>query len=367
MGCASTPPRTSTTSTTATSTSSPRSPEPRARPRRTPRRHHRGERAAGCSPAALAGGRRLRYGRHVERRFPSRRHGRADRPQEAYYLDYHGNPQDQPAAKYGSSTRTSAYDGEEAARDADLRAAAGGLRQLPAEPRPDRQFRPRPTVHKQTSPGKLRAMTAYTLLLPGTPMLFMGQEFAASAPFLYFADHPPDLADTVDAGRKESSSSSAAWRRPEMQDAMARPESVTFQRCGSGQARSPRRDGLAPPICCASAARIPCSGGSSAMALTEPVSGPGCFVLRYFGDGEDRLMLVNLEVDLSIRRRALLAPPPSATWSPVWSSEDPVYGGSGTPTIYSADNWLPGAACVVSTAIGRSSSQGGPESRNHPR
>ena len=32
-------------------------------------------------------------------------------------------------------------------------------------------------------------MTALLLLAPGTPMLFQGQEFAASSPFLYFADH----------------------------------------------------------------------------------------------------------------------------------------------------------------------------------
>ena len=29
-----------------------------------------------------------------------------------------------------------------------------------------------------------KAMTAFMLLAPGTPMLFMGQEFAASSPFL---------------------------------------------------------------------------------------------------------------------------------------------------------------------------------------
>ena len=41
--------------------------------------------------------------------------------------------------------------------------------------------------HQLTSPGRYRAMTALMLLAPGTPMLFQGQEFAASAPFLYFA------------------------------------------------------------------------------------------------------------------------------------------------------------------------------------
>ena len=48
--------------------------------------------------------------------------------------------------------------------------------------------------HALASPGRLRALTALTLLGPGTPMLFQGQEFAASSPFLFFADHNPELA-----------------------------------------------------------------------------------------------------------------------------------------------------------------------------
>src|SRR5204862_8105538 len=57
-------------------------------------------------------------------------------------------------------------------------------------------------VHQLTSAGKFRAITALLLLGPGTPMLFQGEEFAASSPFLYFADHEPGLARLVAAGRK---------------------------------------------------------------------------------------------------------------------------------------------------------------------
>src|SRR5262249_43484124 len=41
-------------------------------------------------------------------------------------------------------------------------------------------------VHQMTSPGRYRAMTGLLLLAPGTPLLFQGQEFGASAPFLFF-------------------------------------------------------------------------------------------------------------------------------------------------------------------------------------
>src|SRR5262249_30727864 len=57
--------------------------------------------------------------------------------------------------------------------------------------------------HELTSPGRWRAMTALLLLFPGTPMLFQGQEFSASSPFLYFADFEPELAAAVRKGRAE--------------------------------------------------------------------------------------------------------------------------------------------------------------------
>ena len=53
-----------------------------------------------------------------------------------------------------------------------------------------------------TSPGRLRAMTALTLLAPGTPMLFQGQEFGSTRPFLYFADHDAELAKAVRDGTR---------------------------------------------------------------------------------------------------------------------------------------------------------------------
>jgi len=49
--------------------------------------------------------------------------------------------------------------------------------------------------------------------------------------------------------------------------------------------------------------------------------------------GEDRLLMVNLGTDLSLvpNPEPLLAPPAQRSWVELWSSEDPRYGGSGTP------------------------------------
>lgn len=46
------------------------------------------------------------------------------------------------------------------------------------------------------------AASALLLFLPMTPLLFMGQEWAASSPFCYFTDHEPKLGEAVSEGRR---------------------------------------------------------------------------------------------------------------------------------------------------------------------
>jgi len=57
-------------------------------------------------------------------------------------------------------------------------------------------------LHALAEPRRERAMLACLLLAPQVPMLFMGEEFAASTPFLYFCDFAPELAQAVAEGRR---------------------------------------------------------------------------------------------------------------------------------------------------------------------
>jgi malto-oligosyltrehalose trehalohydrolase len=52
-------------------------------------------------------------------------------------------------------------------------------------------------------PARLRALMACLLLSPQVPLLFMGEEFAAVTPFLFFCDFGPELAAAVTRGRRE--------------------------------------------------------------------------------------------------------------------------------------------------------------------
>src|SRR5262249_46075328 len=59
-------------------------------------------------------------------------------------------------------------------------------------------------VRFQTSPARYRAMTALLLLGPWTPLLFQGEEFGASSPFMFFADiGDASVRDAIQKGRAE--------------------------------------------------------------------------------------------------------------------------------------------------------------------
>jgi maltooligosyltrehalose trehalohydrolase len=210
-------------------------------------------------------------------------------------------------------------------------------------------------VHELTSPGRLRAMTALLLLAPGTPMLFQGQEFAASARFLFFADHNPELAKLVAVGRRKFLEQFPSVACPECGPYVANPElEATFQRCKLDFAERQRHAGhyalhrdLIKLRREDAVFNHPRSGGVDGAVL-----GNEAFVLRFFGDdGDDRLLLVNLGADLALREipEPLLAPVENSSWKILWSSEEPRYGGLGTPALREECWRIPAHATLVLT------------------
>jgi len=85
-------------------------------------------------------------------------------------------------------------------------------------------------LHHGIEPAAFRAATALLLLAPETPLLFMGQEWAASSPFQYFTDHPEPLGSLVSAGRREEFGAFAAFRDPEARARIPDPQAdSTFE------------------------------------------------------------------------------------------------------------------------------------------
>jgi len=81
------------------------------------------------------------------------------------------------------------------------------------------------------NPRALRAAVACILLAPSPPLLFMGEEFAASTPFLFFCDFGPELALTVTQGRRKQFARFAQFADPALQATIPDPNNeVTFER-----------------------------------------------------------------------------------------------------------------------------------------
>lgn len=76
------------------------------------------------------------------------------------------------------------------------------------------------------------AVSALLLFLPATPLLFMGQEWAATTPFLFFSDHHAELGEAVSRGRREEFSHFAAFSDPVLRENIPDPQALdTFERC----------------------------------------------------------------------------------------------------------------------------------------
>ena len=194
-------------------------------------------------------------------------------------------------------------------------------------------------AHQLTSPGRYRAMTALLLLAPGTPLLFQGQEFAASAPFYYFADHQPDLAKLVQAGRAEFLAQFPSLADPRMRSVFAPPhDAATFERCKLDLSERERHAAAYQLV----KDLLKLRREDAVFRVQRPWEVDGAvfndhaFVLRYFADdGMDRLLVVNFGRDLHVNPcpEPLLAPPEDSRWRLILSTEAPQYGGSGTGPI----------------------------------
>jgi maltooligosyltrehalose trehalohydrolase len=68
------------------------------------------------------------------------------------------------------------------------------------------------------------------LFVPETILLFQGQEYAATAPFQFFTDHPPELGRLVTEGRRKEFAGFAVFADPEKQARIPDPQDVQTHR-----------------------------------------------------------------------------------------------------------------------------------------
>jgi maltooligosyltrehalose trehalohydrolase len=278
---------------------------------------------------------------------------------EAYYTDYKGSVQELiSCAKYGYLYQGQWYSWQKKRRGSyglDLPAHAFVAYLENHDQVANSAFGRR--LHQMSSPARYRALTALTLLGPATPLLFQGQEFCSTAPFLFFADHRQDLRGRIREGRREFLTQFPSLSDPDVPPALLSPvDRATFERCKldlsqrttHAAAYALHRDLLA--------LRRSTPAISHPARVDGSVIAPQALALRLFSDAGDRLLIVNLgcDLDLSPVPEPLLAPPWDHRWSLVWSSETVRYGGQGTAPLRPDSEWhIPGEAALLFSPVPR--------------
>lgn len=286
---------------------------------------------------------------------------------EAYFSDYRGAPQEFiSAAKYGFLYQGQALSWRKALRGSPTfgippdvfvcfienhdQIANTGLGER---------------VRFQTSPERYRALTALLLLGPWTPLLFQGEEFGASSPFMFFADiGDASVRAAIRKGRAEWLAPFLSLSEQEAWNALPAPDDPeVFARCKLDfSEREENRQLYELHIDLLKLRREDSRFSQQTMdnidgAVLETMS----FLLRYFSkDDDDRLLLVNFgdHQVLHPASEPLLAPPSGYTWETLWTSESPRYGGAGKATTATAEQWiLPGESTVALRLAHRKTSE----------
>ena len=296
---------------------------------------------------------------------------------EAYYSDYRGRPQEfVSAAKFGYLFQGQPYSWQESERgtptfNAHPAAFVSFLENHDQVSNSAQGAR----MRFESAPGVYRALTGLVLLGPWTPLLFQGEEFGATSPFVFFSDVGDDnLREAIRAGRFEFLSQFPSMAVAEVQRTLPVPtERETFERCklnlAERQTQRPFYDLHRDLIRLRredSRFQKQIPGGVDGAVLGEH-----SFVLRYFGEANDeRLLIVNLgPVQPFIPGpEPLLAPPFGCEWKVIWSSDNERYGGPGVAKPVSDEGWLlPAESTIAMRAIPQTKPRRKPKERKRER
>jgi len=183
------------------------------------------------------------------------------------------------------------------------------------------------------SPEQFRAASALLCLSPYVPMIFMGQEWAASSPFQYFTNHHGELGQAISKGRrKEFGNLHAGLREEDIPDPQ---EITTFVRSKLNwrEVRGERHAQVFAFYREALRLRrewVQAFTGSRDQ-WTVTVVDPAV-VIRYQQDDEPAALLVvsfGAGEIASTENFSVLKPTPGRRWRALLQTESPRYGGAG--------------------------------------
>jgi len=202
------------------------------------------------------------------------------------------------------------------------------------------------------TPGQFRAASLLLCLSPYVPMVFMGQEWAASTPFLFFTDHGGELGGRISAGRRrEFAQAGRRWSPggppdPEALSAFTQSKLQWPERTDGPHAATLElyREGFRQ--------RRACLRGAALERSHWNVRQMGGFVaIRYQVSDGERLLVAGLRPEPFPGPSRFLEPPAGRIWQVVLHSEEQRFGGEAAPP--GSDPWrsLQGPAALWLQAV----------------
>ena len=191
------------------------------------------------------------------------------------------------------------------------------------------------------SSAAYRAASALLLTSPYTPMLFMGQEWASSSPFLYFTDHHDELGKGVTEGRRKEFADFSDFQDPAKRALIPDPQAMTTFTLSkldwAELEREPHRETLTLYRDFLRFRRINLTDRRRGRWHVEQVS-PTAIAIRYRRQGAgDLLIVAQLEANESILEleNEHLRAPKGRRWEFVISTNEPAYGGRAAARLQS--------------------------------
>jgi maltooligosyltrehalose trehalohydrolase len=196
-------------------------------------------------------------------------------------------------------------------------------------------------LNQLVSPAAYRAASALLLTDPYTPMLFMGQEWASSSPFLYFTDHHVELGKGVTEGRRKEFAEFSDFQDQAKRALIPDPQALTtfnLSKLDWAQlVRKPHRETLRLYRDFLRFRRDNLTDRRRGRWQVEQVS-PMAIAIRYRRHGAgDILIVAQLEANDSILEleNEQLRPGKGRTWKSVISTNEPAYGGKAAARLES--------------------------------
>jgi maltooligosyltrehalose trehalohydrolase len=191
-------------------------------------------------------------------------------------------------------------------------------------------------LNASIAPDAYRAASAFLLLSPYTPLLFQGQEWAASTPFLYFTDHEHELGKLVTEGRRAEFASFTGFHGKDVPDPQAASTFTAsklnwheIEEGEHGQTLALYRELLRLRT------TLPAFKERRRANFRSDRIGTNAIAMRYLTPKsmDDLLVIVNLrgDLDLDLRGTTITQPAEGYRWQPVLSTQEARFGGSQRP------------------------------------